>query len=47
MIVSYAPRGLAKGLAKEYNGTNMPCIEVPYGFAGGNLQLSFIACLPI
>jgi hypothetical protein len=37
-IASDIPRGLATGLASEYNKKNIPCIEIPCGLAGGSLQ---------
>lgn len=37
-IASDIPRGLATGSAGEYNKKNIPCIEIPCGFAGGSLQ---------
>jgi len=36
-IASDIPRGLATGLASEYNA-KIPCIEIPCGLAGGSLQ---------
>ena len=31
--------GIAAGLAGGHDGKNMPCIEIPCGLAGGDLQI--------
>jgi len=37
-IASDISCGLSKELANDYNKKNIPCIEIPCGFAGGSLQ---------
>lgn len=42
-IASDIPRGPAAGSAREYKEKNIPCIEMPCGFAGGHLRYAVIS----